>query len=481
MATGKIRWWAFWRRVQYGSGFGAVVSLIVVGLYFGFFYTAPQCFDGEQNGAETGVDCGGVCTRICAAEVIPPRVVWAQSFKVRDGQYNAVGYIENRNVNAATPAVTYTLELRNGSTTLAQRRGTTILPPGSTYPIFEGRIVLPAGVTPTETVLQLDPVELWVPAELGRAQFKTTEISLSGADRNPRLRAVLENTALTTARSVEVVATIFDAENRPLTASQTIIDELPGQAKREVVFTWPEPIAKTVRTCEVPSDIMIVLDRSGSMAADGGTPPEPLESAKTAAQTFVQLLQPRDTFGFLSYATTPSTPLEQPLTSDRARIIDAIAQVNMGNDGTQYTNMGDAFTAALAELTSPRHRDDARKVMVFMTDGDVTRPLNPATNKPDRTYAAEYAQAAAARAKAEGVTIFAIGFGDFLTAPSGEVARDTALIKSFASSPEHYFEAPTATDLRRVYQEIASAICEVGPARIEVIPKTSTGFAELTP
>jgi Mg-chelatase subunit ChlD len=479
MEPKKFRWWAFWRRVQYGSGFGLLVSLVVTGVYFGYFYEPPQCFDGEQNGTETGIDCGGVCTRICAADVVPPRVVWAQSFRVRDGQYNAVGYIENRNSSAAAPVVTYTLELRNGSTTLAERRGTTILPPGSTYPVFEGRIALAAGVIPTETILRLDPVELWVPATIGREQFKTTDISLTGADRSPRLRAVLENTALTTARSVEVVATIFDAENRPLTASQTIVDELPGQAKREVLFTWPEPIAKTVRTCEVPSDIMIVLDRSGSMAADGGTPPEPLESAKKAAQTFVQLLQPRDTFGFLSYATTPSTPIEQPLTNDRTRIVEAIAGVTMGTDGTQYTNMGDAFSAALAELTSPRHRDDARKVLVFMTDGDVTRPLNPATNKPDRVHAAAYAQAAAAQAKAAGVTIFSIGFGDFLTAPSGEVARDTSLIQSFASSPEHYFEAPTVADLERVYQEIASAICEVGPARIEVIPKTSTGFADV--
>lgn len=479
MATGKIRWWAFWRRVQYGTGFGMLVAVIVTGVYFGVFYESPQCFDGAKNGSETGVDCGGACTRICAAEVVPPRVVWAKSFRVVDGQYNAVAYIENRNQSAASPVVGYTFTLKQGSTTIAERTGRTVLPPGSTYPVFEGRIAVPPGASPTETVLTLAPVDVWVPAVVGRDQFRTTDITLSGADASPRLRAVVENTTITPAREVEVVATIFDAEGNPVTASQTLVDELPGQAEREVYFTWPEPIAKTVRTCEVPSDIMIVLDRSGSMAADGGTPPEPLESAKKAAQNFVQLLQPRDTFGFLSYATMPSSPIEQVLTPDRTAVSRAISGVAMGKDGTQYTNMGDAFNVALAELTSSRHRDDARKVIVFLTDGDVTRPVNPETGKADREYAAVYARASADRAKQAGVIVYAIGFGDFLTAPSGEVARDTELIKSLASSPDTYFEAPTVADLEGVYKQIATNICEVGPARIEIIPKTDSGFEEL--
>lgn len=479
MTGQKIRWWAFWRRVQYGTGFGLFLSMIFTGVYFGFFYESPQCFDGAQNGRETGVDCGGGCIRICAAEVVPPRVVWAKSFRVVDGQYNAVAYVENRNQAVASPVVEYTFTLLQGSTTIAQRTGKTILPPGSTYPVFEGRIGVPVGLSPTETILTLSPVDLWVPAVVGREQFRTTDITLSGVDASPRLRAVVENTTINSVRDVEVVATIFDADGNPVTASQTLVDELPGQQGREVFFTWPQPIAKTIRSCEVPSDIMIVLDRSGSMAADGGSPPEPLESAKKAAQRFVQMLQPRDTYGFLSYATTPSSPLEQTLTADRDATLQAIGRVTMGTDGTQYTNMGDAFSVAMAELTSSRHRDDARKVIVFLTDGDVTRPVNPETGKADREYAAQYARAAADRAKAAGITIYTIGFGDFLTAPSSDVARDNALIQGLASSPETYFKAPTVAELEAVYQEIATDICEVGPARIEVIPKTDSGFQTL--
>lgn len=479
MDIAQVRWWAFWRRVQYGTGFSLMVFMLMGGVYAKFFYESPQCFDGKQNGTESGVDCGGMCTRICTAEVVPPVVVWAKSFKVVDGQYNAVAYVENRNNSAAAPTVNYTLRLLKDGKELARRQGKTILPPGSTYPVFEGRISVPRGEEPTETVLEIAPVDLWVPATEGREQFRTTDIALSSADSEPRLRAVVENTRIEAATGVEVVATIFDSEGTPLTASQTIVDSLPGQTRKEIYFTWPEPIATTIRSCEVPSDVMIVLDRSGSMAADGGTPPEPLESAKKAAQSFVGRLQPRDTVGFLSYATTPSSPIEQVLTPDRSVLVSAIEGVTMGTDGTQYTNMGDAFSTALAELTSSRHRDDARKVIVFLTDGDVTRPVNPETGRLDREYAANYANDAATRAKAAGVIVYAIGFGDFLSAQNDAVARDTQLIKNFATSPETYFEAPSVADLDRVYQTIATSICEVGPARIEIIPKTDTSFVSI--
>ena len=84
----------------------------------------------------------------------------------------------------------------------------------------------------------------------------------------------------------------------------------------------------------------------------------------------------------------------------------------------------------------------------------------------------------AKKAKDADVTVYAIGFGDFLS-QADSVERDVSLIKGLASSEETYFEAPTVNDLQAVYKEIASEICEVGPARIEVITKTKTNFAPL--
>ena len=174
---------------------------------------------------------------------------------------------------------------------------------------------------------------MWQPAFLGQGQFRTSDIELLGTDSRPRLNVVLENTELTEANNVEVVATIFNRSGVPLTASQTFIDVAAPRSRQNLVFTWPSSIAKTVRSCEVPSDIMMVLDRSGSMAADGGDPPEPLESAKQAAQSFVRLVNSNNYLGYFSYATNPTYPLEQTLTQDFAQVEAAIAGTVMGKMG----------------------------------------------------------------------------------------------------------------------------------------------------
>jgi Mg-chelatase subunit ChlD len=474
-----IRPWAVWRRMQYGFGFVLFWILVMVPVYFVFFYQPMSCFDGVKNGDETGVDCGGSCVRICAAEVMPPRIVWSESFEITPGQYNTVAYIENSNQIAGTPALAYTFELLNGSEVVAVRSGTTILPPNSVYPIFEGRIQTTGGVTVTDTRITLEPAELWLPASVGRDQFRTLDIELTGADNRPRLNAKIENTELILARDVEVVATIFNRAGQPLTASQTYIPNFNARSVQDITFTWPNSIARTVRSCEVPSDVIMVLDRSGSMAADGGDPPEPLESAKQAAKSFTRLLQPSDQLGYFSYATTPSEPMEQVLTGNMQMVQDAIQSTTMGSDGVQYTNMGEAFKIALKELQSERARDDTRKVIVFLTDGDVTRPLNPVTGERDIDYAGQYALDAAMQAKNNNVLIYTIGFGDLFLQIEGVLERDIALIRNLASDAEKYYEAPTIRDLQAVYAEIAEDICEEGQAKIDVIAKTPTNFAPL--
>ncbi len=473
-----MRRWAFWRRIQYGSLFGATLSIFFVATYFLFFYAPSNCFDNLQNGDEAGVDCDGSCVRMCAFSVAPPEVLWANSFRVVDGQYNAVAYVENKNSIAATEALKYNFQLIKNGEVLAERSGTTILPPNSVYPIFEGRIFTQGGEVPDQTIINLEPVEIWQPATLGRSQFKTLDIELLSLDTRPRLNVQIENTELTEARDVEVVATIFNRAGTPLTASQTFVDVFEARSIENLVFTWPSSIAKTVRSCEVPSDIMMVLDRSGSMAADGGDPPEPLESAKKAAQSFVSLVNSNSSLGYFSYATNPTSPIEQTLTNDFSKVEEALGATVMGEDGVQYTNMGAAFETALEELTSSRHSEEARKVLIFLTDGDVTRPVNPATGLADREYAASYAKEMAQKAKDASVTIYTIGFGDFFNGGS-EIERDVNLIRDLASDPALYFTAPTIAELESVYQKIATELCEEGPTRIDVITKTKTNFAPL--
>jgi len=451
--------WAFWRRVQYGTGFGFVLIMLFAGVYMQFLYTAPSCFDDTRNGDERGVDCGGSCARICAMDVEQPRALWARAFRVTDGQYNAVAYVENRNLEAGTPRIGYTFSLYDTDGLITERTGTTVLPPDSTYPIFEGRI--DTGTRkPTEARITLGEAVAWLPAETGREQFVVERRELSGAGREPRLDATIRNTALTEAEDVEIVATIFDSRGTALTSSRTIVQEFPGRTTKDVVFTWPEPIAKTVRSCEVPTDVLLGIDLSGSMNDDGGTPPQPITSVLTAAGDFVERLQEGDQAGVVTYATEAT--VEAQLTPNRDAVRGIIAGLSIDPaEERGSTNTGAALMRGEEELNSPRHNFDARRVMVLLSDGLATAP----DEDPE-----EYALEAAATLKESGVEVFTIGLGEQV---------DADLMRQIASSNEHYFPAASGGTLDRIYRSITESICEDGAAVIEIIPKAKTSFAPL--
>ncbi len=477
---GYYRPWAFWRRMQYGGGVAVFFIALFTAFYYAYLFEPASCFDGIQNQGEEGVDCGGPCVRICTASVEPPRIEWVQAFEIGSGQYNAAAYVTNPNVTAGTPELSYTfLFYDERDQLIKERAGSTELPPNVTIPIFQGRIDSRSR-TIGRTEIRIESADLWLPVVRGRDQFAVLQTELLGAETQPRLNANIQNRdPAATAERVDLVATIFDSLGNPLTSSATFVENLSPNETRSTFFTWPNPIARTIRACEVPSDIMIILDRSGSMAADGGDPPEPLESTKRAAETFAMQTGARDRLGYLSYATTPSDPIDQELTNSSNAVVEAISRTRLGTDGTQFTDMGAAFRAAEEELRSERSRDGVRKVMVFLTDGDVTRPVNPETGQRDIPYARQYALDNAQASKDAGTTIYTIGFGDFFLEIDGVLDRDVGLIEELASSPDKTFTAPTLSDLERVYTEIAEDICEDGPTRIEVIPVTGADFVPM--
>jgi Mg-chelatase subunit ChlD len=301
---------------------------------------------------------------------------------------------------------------------------------------------------------------MWLPSDFGRSQFRTVDLQLVEADVRPKLNVKMENTELREAKDVEVVATIFDASGNPLTASQTFVNIFPARSQQDIVFTWPSPIAKTVRSCSVPTDVVVAIDLSGSMNNDGGMPPQPITGVLTAASTFVSQLRKDDRVSVVTFASTAATPLV--LSGDAATAAAAITKLRIDpKEEKGTTNTGEALVAAQAELDSSRHNPDARKIVVLLTDGLATAP-----DKEPVQYAAEKA----ALLKGSNITLYTIGLG---------AGADMDSLRKLASEPVQAYAAPTTATLGDIYQKITGAICEDGAARIDVIPKTSSNFAPL--
>jgi len=198
---------------------------------------------------------------------------------------------------------------------------------------------------------------------------------------------------------------------------------------------------------EKHADVMLVIDRSGSMEG------APLQDAKNAAKAFVDRLDlspGADQVGLVSYSSSALLNHQLSRTAGTVRAaIDAL--VSGGN-----TNITDGINKAQEELESARHVPDNRPVIILMTDGQHNVGPGPGP--------------AADAAKAKGTRIITIGLGSV----------DEAELKSLASSPSDYYYAPDSSKLKEIYEQIAGSIMGV-PAANVVLTDTLAPNVDLVP
>jgi len=195
--------------------------------------------------------------------------------------------------------------------------------------------------------------------------------------------------------------------------------------------------------CLEQADVMLVLDRSGSIDDDGLDLPDEMDILKDAANGFITALQLDGVHaGMVSFSDTAN--LDVPLTNVEATLTAAINALTAGG----LTNLEDALLEATAELAGVNDRPDgtAPDFIVLITDGA------PTASNDGNTFSDD-AIAAATAAKAAGIEIFVVGVGT-------DGATATFLEDNIASTdpPEHYFDSADFSGLETLLTQLAQ--CE---------------------
>lgn len=181
------------------------------------------------------------------------------------------------------------------------------------------------------------------------------------------------------------------------------------------------------------SDIALVIDASSSMGELGSDSRSKIQAAKDAATAFVEAVQLGGGNQIAVVTFDSAAELEQELTDSRRGLDAAVAGISLGSG----SRLDLGIQAAKNELGGFGHRPGNRRIMIVLTDGMATQDT------------LSRAVAAAEGAKAEGVSIFAVGFGTRINQGG---------LLALVSRRDYYFESSRNEDLRAIYLAIASEI-----------------------
>ncbi len=177
--------------------------------------------------------------------------------------------------------------------------------------------------------------------------------------------------------------------------------------------------------------VALVCDRSGSMSdvTDSSSSLTKNDALEASASSFIDLIQPVDSAEVINFDTT--VEVTQSFTTDKALLKAAITNQfsRFGGDTSLYN--------ALSQAVADTSNQTGRTAVLALTDGK--------SNSGSKTQADVISAA-----KQKGIPVFTLGLGsDADQASLQQVAAQTGGTFTFT---------PSATDLKSVYQRIASQL-----------------------
>jgi len=236
-----------------GSFIMAAILAFGIPTYLHFANKPMTCSDRIQNQNETGVDCGGPCSKICADDSKQPMVYYTRIFKVSDGKYNVFALVENTNQGVFSPQAEYSFKLYSKDNVLLnEKTGTTVIPPGRVFPIFEYGLDTGTRIPQSVGFAISDNIN-WQRGVFPEADLSIDNKGLSSTSTAPVLEANILNNEVRTVTNIKAVGLVYDQNENVIAASQTYIDSIPSKGTKTIFFAWSTPFS------DIPNKTQIFL------------------------------------------------------------------------------------------------------------------------------------------------------------------------------------------------------------------------------
>lgn len=212
-----------------------------------------------------------------------------------------------------------------------------------------------------------------------------------------------------------------------------------------------------------PNDVILIIDRSGSMAPGYNNGEDKMANANAAAKGFIDLVDfSKHRVGIVDFA---SNIKYADLSTDPNQLKSYVDGIKASGG----TNTMNAIAKARELLNN--HRPDAQPVIILMTDGEATEP-SPVEK------ARQEALDQANTAKGEDIVFYTIAL--LKTNENPDTSAPNQLMREMATTAHHHHFVLGSTGLAEIYEAIVEEIGVASAYDVTVTDKISTEF-EIVP
>ena len=205
------------------------------------------CFDSLQNQGEQGVDCGPVCGKLCASEILPLQVSAGQIFEVAEGDYDLLFEVKNPNSSYGARNVQYEISIgdTNGQLLTKQTGNFYVLPNQTFYLIKTALKLSGEPAAPTLAIVDTD----WIHTSAEDPIVDFTVLGESFLERNgvSKYEAIVLNKSFYDFENVDINVILQNESGQVVGVSKTDIQTFESEQERGFLVSWPiifdEPIA----------------------------------------------------------------------------------------------------------------------------------------------------------------------------------------------------------------------------------------------
>ena len=230
------------KQIIYGSGYLAIVFLILAGIYFLFLKPAPTCFDEKKNQGEIGIDCGGPCAACEIKTLLPLQSVWSNYFPI-NGKAAFATQIKNSNTNYGASRFSYVFDIYNKSgVKIKTISNSSFIYASEIKYVFELADLNYSDIG--EIKISFSDVQ-WLATEKfpkPKTQIRERIVKMSESGKGVEVSGYIINENAYPLRKIRLVGFLATSNNIKISASKTELDNLKAFEERYFKIIFPKEV-----------------------------------------------------------------------------------------------------------------------------------------------------------------------------------------------------------------------------------------------